>query len=254
MPSIQPQYSASPSMAGPVPVSTQSGAMPMVQQVEVTPPKKKDVVGLVKTIVIIILSLIAVTFIGLFIWMFIQYNDANNDLEGKINYAVAEAKDEQGAIDVAKCNEEKKYEYKNFAGPVDYGELTFQYPKTWSVFIEKDASTGGDFTAYLNPGQVDPISNTNVDALRVTIYNQSFDKIVEKYQREMNRKDAPLSMESVTVNGVTANRYSGTIPGTQFQGYILIFKIRDKTAELRTDSVLFEDDYNKIIETIKFNA
>ena len=56
------------------------------------------------------------------------------------------------------------------------------------------------------------------------------------------------------MNGVTANRYSGKIPNTELNGYILIIKIRDKTAVLQTDSVLFEGDFNKIINTITFNA
>lgn len=230
------------------------GPLPMVQQVEVRPEPKKNVAGLVKTIVIVILSLALVTFIGLFIWMYLRYNDAYNDVEGQINLAVAEAKDEQRTKDDAERQEAEKYPYKNFAGPVDYGELSFEYPKTWSVYIEADASKGGDFKAYLNPGQIDPISNNTVNALRVSILNKDFEAVAEQYKREVEKRDATLSMESVTVNGITANLYKGVIPGTQMQGFIVIFKIRDKTAVLQTDSVLFEEEYNKLIETVKFNA
>lgn len=240
--------------SGAVSAGNQSGAMPMIQQVEVRPEPKKDVSGLVKTIVIIILSLVTVTFIGLFIWMFMQYNEAHSDVEGQINIAVATAKDEQSSKMEAEFLEREKYPYKNFSGPVDYGQLTFEYPKTWSLFIEADASRGGDFRAYMNPGQVDPISNTTVNALRVSILDKAFETVVAEYQRHLDKKDATLSMESVTINGVTANRYTGVIPNTQFQGYIVIFKIRDKTAVLQTDSTLFTDDFNKLIETIKFNA
>ncbi len=70
----------------------------------------------------------------------------------------------------------------------------------------------------------------------------------------MDKKGSNLTMESETVNSFSANRYTGTIPGTDLSGYIIIFKIRDKTAIVQTDSVLFADDYNKLIETIKFNA
>ena len=239
------------------PVAGQSstvGPLPMVQQVEIKPVQKKDIAGLVKTIVIVILSLALVTFIGLFIWIYIQYSDARADVEGEINLAVASAKDEQSTKMEAEFLEREKYPYKTFSGPVDYGQLSFEYPKTWSLYIEADASKGGDYKAYMNPGQVDPITNTTVNALRVTILDKAFDSVVEGYQKELTKKDATLSMESVTINGVTANRYTGIIPGTQFQGYIVVFKIRDKTAVLQTDSVLFADDFNKLIETIKFNA
>ena len=52
---------------------------------------------------------------------------------------------------------------------------------------------------------------------------------------------------------ITGNKYTGTIPNTQLSGFIVIFKIRDKTAILQTDSVLFKDDYDKLLETVTFN-
>ena len=70
------------------------GPRPMVQQVQVV-PKSKNNIDLIKTIVIVILSLMTVTFLGLFIWMLVQYNDASSDVDGQIAVAVAAAKDEQ---------------------------------------------------------------------------------------------------------------------------------------------------------------
>ena len=137
-------------------------------------------------------------------------------------------------------------------GPDDYGQLTFQYPKTWSVYIADSAANGGDFHAYFNPVQVEAVSDDTVNALRVSIVNKLFDVVAAEYQKAMEKKDSNLTMESVTVNGFSANRYTGTIPGTDLSGYIIIFKIRDKTAIVQTDSVLFADDYNKLIETITF--
>ena len=126
MPPMQPMPSATP-------YQTASG-QPMVQQIQITPPTKKhDVGGLVKTIVIIILSLATVTFIGLFIWMYLQYDEARTDVDGQIADAVAVAKDEQATKDEADFLEREKNPYLNFSGPVDYGELSFKYPKTWSI-------------------------------------------------------------------------------------------------------------------------
>ena len=92
------------------------------------------------------------------------------------------------------------------------------------------------------------------------IENRSFESVAESYQRDVNRKDSKLTVESVTVGNaekgisVTANRYTGVIPGTDLNGCIVIFKIRDKTAILQTDSVLFEEDFDKLLSTIVFNA
>ena len=234
--------------------------MPMVQQVQVVPEKKKDIAGLIKTIVIIVVSLIAVTFIGLFIWMFVQYNDVKDDVDYQIGVAVAKAKDEQHVADETEYFNREKNPYKIFSGPADYGQLTFEYPKTWSVYVAAAATKGGDFNAYFNPVQVDAVGKDTINALRVTILNKSFDDVTAEYQRVMDRKDSGLTMESVTVgkvedgNGITANRYTGKIPDTELSGIIVIFKIRDKTVILQTDSMLFQGDFDKLLTTIEFNA
>ncbi|MBR0480029.1 hypothetical protein IJJ49_02085 [Candidatus Saccharibacteria bacterium] len=251
---MPPVQVVTPGQPGNVVTPQGNTGMPMVQQVEVLPEPKKDIAGLIKTIVIIILSLVALTFIGLFIWMFVQYDEARSDVDGQISLAVAAAKDEQAAKDEEEFLEREKYPYKTFSGPADYGQLSFEYPRTWSVYIASDAANGGDFKAYLNPVQVDPVADSTVNALRVTIRDKSFDTVVAEYQKAMDKKNSNLTVESVTVNGITANRYTGTIPGTDLSGYIVIFKIRDKTAILQTDSVLFQADFDKLLETIKFNA
>lgn len=214
----------------------------------------KDNSDLIKTIVIIGLSLIAATFIGLFIWMLVSYNDAKTDLDGKISLAVANAVDEKSAELELEFAEREKDPYQDFSGPEDYGQLSFKYPKTWSVYIDSDASKGGNFEAYFNPGEVNPVSATTINALRVVIRDKSFDEIAAEYEKEMNKKGANLSIESIKINNLAANRYTGTIPGTELNGYIVIFKIRDKTAILRTDSVLFKDDFDKVLSTVTFNS
>ena len=246
---MQPLQPAQPVM--------QSGApgMPMVQQVQLAPEDKKDITSLIKTIAIIVVSLIAVTFIGLFIWMTVQYNDVSDDVDGQIREAVANAKDEQTSKMEAEFLEREKYPFKVFAGPADYGELSFEYPKTWSVYVAKAATTGGDFNAYFNPAQVDEVSKETINALRVTIRNTSFDKVTEEYQKAMDKKDSNLTMEAVTIGAdanITANRYTGKIPDTDLSGYIVTFKIRDKTVVLQTDSTVFTDDFNKLLGTVTF--
>ena len=248
MPPIQP--------AGPTQYQTAPNGMPMVQQVQLPPKPIKDTAGLVKTIAIVILSLVAVTFIGLFIWMLLERNEAQTDIDTKIQMAEAAARDEQSQKMEAEFLEREKYPYKTFSGPADYGQLTFEYPKTWSLYIEKAATAGGDFNAYFNPIQVDAVSEETINALRVTIRDESMDEVTEEYQKAIDRKNSNLTIESVTIGknaNITANRYTGTIPNTSLSGYIITFKIRDKTAILQTDSVLFKEDFEKLLGTVTFN-
>ncbi len=254
LPQTQPIETQQPAQ----PVAPQAPAgMPMVQQIQVPAEKKKDISGLIKTIVIIILSLVTVTFIGLFIWMFMQYNEAHTDVQGQIDVAVAEALDKKVVEMEKDFAEREKFPYKTFSGPVDYGQLSFSYPKTWSVYIEAAAEKGGDFKAYFNPNQVDAVGKETINALRVIIQNKGFDEVVAEYQRAIDKKDPETAVQSITFgkdNSVTGNLYTGKIPNTELSGFIVIFKIRDKTAIVQTDSVLFEKDYMDLIKTIYFNA
>lgn len=268
MPPVQPMQSAQPVMpiqpAAPAPGGNTPAigpnGTPMVQQVNVVPAPKKNIAGLIKTIAIVVLSLISVTFIGLFIWMFIQYDDASTDLNGKIEIAVAEAKDEQATQLEKNYLEREKYPYKTFSGPADYGQLTFEYPKTWSVYVDKSADKGGDFNAYLNPVQVDTVDDETINALRVTISTKSYDNVIADYQKKLERKNSNLTVQAVEIGNsekgtlTPANRYTGTIPDTDLSGFIVIFKIRDKTVILQTDSVLFQADFDKLLDTVTFNA
>lgn len=251
IPPVQPMQVAQPNVAT---YGATNGVptAPAVSQGQVATGQKKDNSGLIKTIIIIALSLVALTFAGLFVWMTIQYNEANGDVQDKIDIAVVKAKDEQAAKMEAEFLEREKYPYKTFLGPEDYGQLSFEYPRTWSVYVAADAVNGGDFNAYFNPDQVNAVGNNNINALRLVILNKSFSNVVAAYQQYVDK--ATLQVESITVNDTTANKYYGKIPNTSFNGYILVIKIRDKTAILQTDSVLFESDFNKIINTITFNA
>lgn len=255
-PGMAPNGAPNPGMTpqGMMPQVMGPNGRPMVQQPAPPPPKKKDTVGLVKTIVIIAVSLLAVTFIGLFVWMRNEYTEKSHDVDGQIRDAVAAAIDEAITKEQAKFLEDEKYPYKTFAGPIDYGELTFEYPKTWSVYIAAAADDGGDFNAYFNPIQVEAVGKDTINALRVTIRNKSFEDVTAEYQKAMERKDANLSVESIVVFQASANRYTGTIPGTDLEGIIVVFKIRDKTVIMQTDSMLFQAEFDKLLETVKFNA
>lgn len=227
----------------------------IIQQAGAVPVEKKDIVGLVKTIVIVLVSLIAVTFIGLFIWMTVRYNEASEIEQSEINMAVADAVEENTTKMEAEFLEREKEPNRDFSGPADYGQLSFKYPKTWSVYVAKDASNGGDYEAYFNPIEVEEVSKDTINALRLIIRDKSFEEVVEEYRKEVEKKEAKLSVESVTIyDGTPANRYTGIIPKTDLNGIVVIFKIRDKTAILQTDSLLFENDFNNLINTITFSA
>ena len=201
-----PQAMPQPSMP------TGGGSIVAPKAIPTVPVEKKDHSTLIFIIVIVFLSVLTVTFFGLFVWKWLEWNDVNTDVGGQKAVAAAAARDEQATLDEKEFLEREKYPYQNFSGPVDYGQLSFQYPKTWSLYVAADASKGGDFKAYFNPIQVDAVSDKSINALRVSILTKSFESVASSYDNYVNRKDATLSMESVTLtSGITANRYKGTI-------------------------------------------
>lgn len=230
-----------PSMQQPLSVAPVAKAPAVVKDND----KKIKIISIVAAAVF---AVIAIVFVGLFVSAKTEYADLEANVNLKIDEAVSEAKTEQALADA----EEAKKDTRIFTGPTDYGQLSFDYPKSWSVYIASDASKGGDFVAYLNPIEIEPVTDSTVYALRVTIRDKDFEAVAAEYQKYLDRGE--LSVEATTVAGVTANRYSGKIPGTELNGVIVIFKIRDKTAVLRTDSTLLVDDFNTILSTVKFNA
>ncbi len=259
---VMPQVDQTPV----VPQLGQPAAMPQAQPVVSSDPnvrraeanamlleKKSKTTSIIMTIVIIILFLTTATFVGLFIWMNNQYTEVSEDVEGQIKVAVAEAKKEQELKMEEEFAEREKYPLLTFAGPVDYGELSFEYPKTWSVYVASDAAKGGNFEAYFNPIMVNAVSRSSLYALRVFILDNSYDNVVAGYRAIVEKKNSNLSAEAVTVAGTAAMRFTGTIPNTNLNGVIVVFKIRDKTVVMQTDATLFIPDFDALLTTVHFN-
>lgn len=214
--------------------------------------KAKNRIDLMKTVGLIVVSLLAVLFIGLFIWMWVKWNDASTNVKGKVDVAVAEAKNELQTKLESEFEEKEKYPYKVFTGPTDLGELSFEYPKTWSLYVQSSANRGGDYAAYLNPGQVNVVQEDTVMALRVSIKGTLFDQAISEYAEKVRSGDMALS--TTVVNGNNVNVYTGKLDN-EYQGIICVFKLRDKTVMLQTDSTsVFSDDFYRILKTVKFNS
>ncbi|MBB1503634.1 hypothetical protein HG471_002425 [Candidatus Saccharibacteria bacterium] len=214
--------------------------------------KAKNRIDLMKTVGLIVVSLLAVLFIGLFIWMWVKWNDASTNVKGKVDVAVAEAKNELQTKLESEFEEKEKYPYKVFTGPTDLGELSFEYPKTWSLYVQSSANRGGDYAAYLNPGQVNVVQDDTVMALRVSIKGTLFDQAISDFAEKVRSGD--MTHSTTVVNGNNVNVYTGKMDN-EYQGIICVFKLRDKTVMLQTDSTsVFSDDFYRILKTVKFNS
>lgn len=200
---------------------------------------------------IVILSILTVVAVGLAVWGVTNYMDQKSNVDSKVADAVATAKKVQADSDEVKFTARDKEPNRQFVGPDDYGRLTFNYPKTWSVYVNKDASNGGTtYEAYLNPVSVPPVSSSQQYALRVLIEQKDYATALIGYDAQV--KSGDLKSSPISADGSNGTRLDGKF-SSDIRGSAVIFKIRDKTLTLRTDANTFLPDFNALIATIKFN-
>lgn len=199
----------------------------------------------------VVLGIISLVFGSIMIWALVNYNDQKNNVDGKIENAVQLAKSQQKDADQAAFDEKEKNPLKVFIGPNDLGRVTFDYPKTWSVYIANDGSNGGNYEAYLNPEKVPNVNGQNKFALRVSILDQSYDQVLQQYKGLV--ASGQLQSQAITTNGFTGTRFDGKF-SQDIEGSAVVFKIRDKTLVLKTDSTAFKPDFDSIVvKSLKFD-
>jgi hypothetical protein len=210
--------------------------------------------GISGSLIAIIALIILVLGAGsLAVWAYMNYTDQKTNVDNKVSLAVAEAQRAQSEKDSANFLEREKQPNRIFVGPDDYGRLTFDYPKTWSVYVANDVTqNGGIFTAYLNPVTVPPVGNsTQQYALRVTIDQQDYGTVLQQYDDLVT--SGKLNSNVTSSNGKTGTRFDGTFDDG-IRGAAVVYKIRDKTVTIRTDADTFKPDFEALIKTINFNS
>lgn len=185
------------------------------------------------------------------IWSFLNYQDQKNNVDAKVTAAVADAKRQQSAEDEQLFAEREKEPTRQLVGPEDLGRVTLNYPKTWSVLITKDGSNN-QYEVYMNPGVVLAPASKNIYALRVIVEGKSYESIVAEYQDLVKKGD--LKATPIAIEGKNGTRLDGNF-SKDVQGSMVIFKVRDKTLRVFSESRTFQADFDNIIlKSLKFNT
>jgi len=206
--------------------------------------------GLVHPLLVtsIVLAVLTVGLGGFSVWAFLNYQDYKNNVDSKVEAAVAIGKREQTEADQATFLEQEKVPTRQLTGPVDLGQVKFSYPKTWSVYVDKDSSS---YEAYLHPLVVPPLASGSPYALRVTITSTKYESVLGAFNDRI--KQGQLKASPVTIVGVDGTRLDGAFSNS-VRGSMVLFKIRDKTLQLYTQSTNFQGDFDNIIlKTLEFN-
>ena len=202
-------------------------------------------------VIAIVVMVIAAGLGGGFIWSMLQYIDQRDNVDAKVSVAVNEATKKQADKDAEDFIKREKQPNRLFVGPDDYGRVAFNYPKTWSAYVDQDALKGGTYAAYLNPVVVPPVKTSGQQfALRVLIEEKDYDKVVESYKDKVKKGD--LKSSAVKADDQNGTRLDGMFT-KDIKGSAVIFKNRDKTVTMQTDADVFKTDFDALIKTITFN-
>lgn len=201
---------------------------------------------------IIALVILVLVFGSFSIWAYVNYLDQKQDVDGKIEEAVATARLEESKKSEAAIEKYKNETTTLFVGPSDYGRLTFEYPKFWSAYQATDVSMGGGATyeAYLNPVLVPPVSETAKFALRVVIEQKTYDESVADYQKQIEKGE--LKSSAYSDGAHTGIKLVGNF-NEDIYGIAVLIKMRDRTLTIRTDGEVFNENFETVLKTVKFN-
>lgn len=198
----------------------------------------------------ILLGILAAGLAGGFIWAYSSFTDQRDNVQAKVNEAVDEAKKTQRTNDEKEFTERLKEPYEQLVGPDDLGRVTFNYPKTWSVYVARDGSNN-QFEAYLYPKSVPAVNTTTAYAARILITPQSYENSLRTYEALVKRGD--LKSSPITISNFTGVRLDGKFSNSR-NGAAVVFKVRDKTLTVVTDASTYLGDFNDVIlKSLNFN-
>jgi hypothetical protein len=206
-----------------------------------------------QTLIIAALVLLLIGSLGFGYWAYSNGQDYKKNSDQKSARAVAQAEALQKTQLQAQFDEQSKSPTKTFTGSPNYGSVTFSYPKTWSAYVDT-SNTGEPINGYFHPDIVPGTQSKTAYALRVDLLNSDYSQVVS--QLTSNISSGNITSKSYLppklkgASNVAPGVYlSGHInPADQTQnGNMLIIKVRDKTLQIYTDSVDFQNDFNNIV-------
>lgn len=215
------------------------------------PVETSDGKGQLITIIILVLLLIAAIVFGG--WAFSKMRDYKNNTDKKVSAAVLAANKAEDTKLQAQFDEQSKSPYKTFQGSPTYGSISFDYPKTWSAYVDTTSSSE-PINGYFYPDMVPGITSKTAYALRVELVNTDYTQVLQGLDNLISqgnvtaRAYVPPKMQGAA--NVTAGTYlTGQINSqdpTQ-QGNMMVIKVRDKTLEIYSESATYANDFNNIV-------
>lgn len=208
--------------------------------------QKGEANGLVISLIITVVLLVGA--LGIAGWAIAGRQDYKNNSDAKVQAAVTKAVKAEDIVKDKQFEEQYKNPLLTYNGPADYGSLNFQYPKTWSGYVDDTGSAARPIDAYFAPPIVPSFSNpASIYALRVQVLNQSYESVLKSY-------DSLQRTGKVTVSAYALPKMPKTV-GVRVVGQLLnkktidivVLPLRAQTVTLWTEGGIYSNDFNTYI-------
>ncbi len=207
------------------------------------------------TVILVILLIASLVFGG---WAFSKMHSYKNDADKIAATKVDAAKKAQASQLQAQFAEQSKSPGKTFQGSPTYGSLSFDYPKTWSAYVDT-SSASEPINGYFHPDTVPGLQTKTAYALRVELLNTDYTQLLQQFNSQITQGSitskayVPPKMQNVA--NVTAGSYLSGQINSQDQtqsGTMVIIKVRDKTLQIYTESNQYLADFSNILNSLTF--
>lgn len=205
---------------------------------------------------IVVISILSVMLLAALFFGFQSYQkqqDYKQNADKIAQEAVAAAEKRLSEKLRLEFQEESKKPHKTYRGPVSFGSVTFNYPKSWSAYVD-ESSSSQPLDGYFHPDSVPAIDGGAALALRVELIDQAYSEIVAEYESAIaeGRLKAVAYIPPKLVKAANVQpgiRLSGNLGDADSvkNGSLVIVQVRDKTLKVSTESLQFMDDFNKTV-------
>lgn len=197
-------------------------------------------------VLLVPLILMAVFFFaaaGFGIWAFTSRADYKNNSDQKAAAAAQVAREEQESADAAKYAEEIKKPYDSYIGPAAFGNITVNYPKTWSAYVVENDRGSTPVAGWFNPKTVPSVTEQDSNfALRVELVSSTYQAALDSFKPRIDKGVATIQPYTLPkVPSVVGSRIEGQITERK-QGTMIVMPLRNMTLKIWTESNDFKGD------------
>lgn len=187
------------------------------------------------------------------LWAFASMMDYKGNSDKKSSEAVEKALAIQKSTLEANFEQEAKSPYTVYKTGLEFGSLTFSYPKSWSMYVESSSSNSNStLDGYAHPGYVPSVSGDTAFALRFQITSRQYSDELKAFDGQIkNSKVTVAPFRPDKVQSVLGSKITGNIESTK-NGVLYILPLRDKTIKIWTESTSYSGDLDTLITSLSY--